>query len=563
MAIATRRRAVARYAVAGALVVALSAATTLAQEASEDELLFWESIRNGGDSAEYEAYLEAFPDGKFAPLARVRIRKFGAKDTGAEQAETRAAEEQAEPEQAKAPPETETTEEEVAIDTSGWVMPPLTGPDRSVIGINISNVTKDIAERTGVAEGGGVHVANVQSISTAGPAGLMKDDVILSANGRPMAEAQSLVDLTMETEVGDTITLQIVSEGEERTIEIETVALVESHFNAAKSGNPASMAMIASLMEDGRLVERSLARARLWHKRAADAGSIESIRYFGNLFTYGGEEQEKDVAEARRWFEAGAERDDANSLFGLARLYHFIEDHPHDHARAAKLYQRAVDQGHSGAMNNLAALYGNGSGVPEDHQQQVALLRRAADIGQAESYVALGNAYRDGKGVQQDAAKALELFAEGAERGLVDGWHNSGVLYWEGIGVTADRKKAIAFFRRAAAQGFNTSLQFLEDNDIAAYDVGLIQRLLADLGFDPGPLDGKMGGKTLTAIRAYHTAKGEPSSGAATLELQKELQTDVQRRGDQSSAPETGQSAPSSTGDVDRNPELDDLEQLD
>lgn len=36
------------------------------------ELVFWESIKDSRRAADYEAYLEAFPEGRFAPLARAR-----------------------------------------------------------------------------------------------------------------------------------------------------------------------------------------------------------------------------------------------------------------------------------------------------------------------------------------------------------------------------------------------------------------------------------------------------------------------------------------------------------
>jgi formylglycine-generating enzyme required for sulfatase activity len=36
------------------------------------ELVFWESIKNSQRAADYEAYLEAFPNGRFAPLAKAR-----------------------------------------------------------------------------------------------------------------------------------------------------------------------------------------------------------------------------------------------------------------------------------------------------------------------------------------------------------------------------------------------------------------------------------------------------------------------------------------------------------
>lgn len=38
------------------------------------ELSFWESIRNSDNPADYRAYLEAYPQGRFAPLARIRAR---------------------------------------------------------------------------------------------------------------------------------------------------------------------------------------------------------------------------------------------------------------------------------------------------------------------------------------------------------------------------------------------------------------------------------------------------------------------------------------------------------
>jgi formylglycine-generating enzyme required for sulfatase activity len=40
------------------------------------ELEFWQSIKDSTDAADYEAYLEAYPNGKFAPLARSRAQRY-------------------------------------------------------------------------------------------------------------------------------------------------------------------------------------------------------------------------------------------------------------------------------------------------------------------------------------------------------------------------------------------------------------------------------------------------------------------------------------------------------
>lgn len=40
------------------------------------ELEFWQSIKNSTDASDYEAYLEAYPDGRFAPLAKARVKRY-------------------------------------------------------------------------------------------------------------------------------------------------------------------------------------------------------------------------------------------------------------------------------------------------------------------------------------------------------------------------------------------------------------------------------------------------------------------------------------------------------
>jgi len=43
-------------------------------ESSAAELEFWQSVNDSNDPAELEAYLSAFPAGKFVPLARIRLK---------------------------------------------------------------------------------------------------------------------------------------------------------------------------------------------------------------------------------------------------------------------------------------------------------------------------------------------------------------------------------------------------------------------------------------------------------------------------------------------------------
>ncbi len=42
------------------------------------ELTFWDSVKNSANAADYEAYLQTFPEGRFASLARARAKRYAA-----------------------------------------------------------------------------------------------------------------------------------------------------------------------------------------------------------------------------------------------------------------------------------------------------------------------------------------------------------------------------------------------------------------------------------------------------------------------------------------------------
>ena len=65
-----------------------------------------------------------------------------------------------------------------------------------------------------------------------------------------------------------------------------------------------------------------------------------------------------------------------------------------------------------------------------------------------------------------------------------------------------------------------------QDSTVATmpYSVAAVQRVLNDLGYSAGPIDGLMGGKTRGAIRAYQADKGLPTSGEPSRSLYDHLQ---------------------------------------
>jgi peptidoglycan hydrolase-like protein with peptidoglycan-binding domain len=61
----------------------------------------------------------------------------------------------------------------------------------------------------------------------------------------------------------------------------------------------------------------------------------------------------------------------------------------------------------------------------------------------------------------------------------------------------------------------STSVEVKSGNDLVA----LVQKLLAENGYDPGPADGLLGEKTIEAISAFQDRAGLPKTGQIDTDL--------------------------------------------
>ncbi len=58
-----------------------------------------------------------------------------------------------------------------------------------------------------------------------------------------------------------------------------------------------------------------------------------------------------------------------------------------------------------------------------------------------------------------------------------------------------------------------------------------VQRMLRDVGYDPGPIDGSRGGKTASALSAFQRDKGLKRTGTVTAPTLQALSAISERRG--------------------------------
>ena len=269
--------------------------------------------------------------------------------------------------------------------------------------------------------------------------------------------------------------------------------------------------------------------------------------------------------------------DDPLAQFVVATRYLNGENVKLDYAKAAYWYGKAAASGLAPAQYRMATLYERGKGVALDLKTAASWYERAAAAGNVKAMhnaavLATGN----GSG-SPDYANAYNWFSLAAAHGLKDSQYNLAVLIERGLGTKADVAQAYYWYLAAAAQG-DADAQTRADQlgkslpaatvaatkdrlqkwvpekapdsaNIVSVDEGKWQNkngprvqaagiapktminsaqdMLEKLGFNIGPHDGKLEGKTANAVRLFQLQKGLPVTGKVTQELIDALQASV------------------------------------
>ncbi len=93
---------------------------------------------------------------------------------------------------------------------------------RGYLGATIQPVTPDIADSIGIPGKKGALVAELVPGGPAEKAGVMPGDVVLSVNGHPVKDATDLTRQVAGSHSGDVLSLTILRNGQERTIQVKS-----------------------------------------------------------------------------------------------------------------------------------------------------------------------------------------------------------------------------------------------------------------------------------------------------------------------------------------------------
>jgi TPR repeat protein len=474
------------------------------EQGTSPEVAFWESVRDSDDPAEIEAYLKAYPDGQFAPLARIRLDKLKQATDGAP-GEDSTQESQA----GGAPPVTpsDTITPRVKL---GEI------PDtrRAMLGVRIAEIPASLAKGLGLTDAKGAIVTELVPNSPAQSAGIRPLDIIVAIDGKDIEKMWQLPQRVGAMTPGSEVSVAIRRPAESFT------ELSDRLRGRADQGDADAAFSLGWIIESGAGTAKNDEEAARWYRKAADQAQAEAAHRLGVMYV-DGRGVPKNPAEAVKWYRLATDKNHVRAITSLALLYEIGAGVAKDELEASRLYRKAADQGDSVAMYQLGKMYLDGRGVANDDAEAIIWLRKAADDGNSNAVTALGLMYEQGRGVFNDDGEAVRLYRQAAD--LNNSWamYSLARMHTNGRGVAKDETEAFRWYRKAADLGDSDSMYQLG----RAYNDGLGTEknpsAAADWIF-----------KALQAHNSFTVKEMTTNADAWDKEFRRELQKRMQQAGD-------------------------------
>lgn len=271
---------------------------------------------------------------------------------------------------------------------------------------------------------------------------------------------------------------------------------------AAASGGADAQFFLGFLYQSGAGTERSVEKAKAAYEKAAAAGSPGAKNNLGLIKLAEGEDPkksiglveeaanagyspaqvsmgqlfldglpaaglEKDLDQARVWFERASETGDDDASLTLGIMYEKGAGTAVNHDKAVTLFTKAADAGNTDAMMRLGAKLAAGQGIKTDAAKGLGWFEKAVAANAPGARAALASLYETGAGdekaggMAKDVKKAFTLYQEAAEAGDLPGFNKVAFFYEKGIGTEANEAKAAEWYRKGAEKNIPVCLHNL------------------------------------------------------------------------------------------------------
>ncbi len=281
----------------------------------------------------------------------------------------------------------------------------------------------------------------------------------------------------------------------------------EALRSAAANGDAAAQFIVASRYLDGIGTQADPAKAAFWYGQAAASGLAPAQYRLATLLERG-----KGIAQnfalALSWYERAARQGNVKSMHNAAVISLGSQAGAADYAKAFSLFSAAASRGLRDSQFNLAILYESGKGVGKDVAESVFWYRLAALQGDS------------------DAAARAATLAQGLGR-AAQSRIDQRLAAWTPE-PSEDDANAVAVLDAAWKDPQSTVLLsgVAEPALPSPPSVDLVaeaQQLLLELGFNVGAPDGKLGSRTVAAIRQFQELSGLDVTGVVTPEVVAEM----------------------------------------
>lgn len=451
------------------------AAPSVSQSGSDSsvELAFWNAVKDTNDAQILKTYLDRYPSGTFAGLARVMMERLSkSADASAPKTAALAGVPGAAASAGALP--------EARMLTLRATLKARDSGGGSLLGVQIGPVNADLANTVGLTEARGAAVLSLIRGSPAGFAGVQPGDVIVKFEKVSVADPNELTRLIVDTPSGSEVSLEIWRIGNgpgdflrwmrgraEAGDAAAIKSLAETHARAfsglgdpaeaarayrraAEIGDGLAMYRLGIAYSAGQGVGKDDAEAARWFRKGADLGEASSMTALGRAYLYGWGVA-KDEPEGVRWYRKAVDLSEPWAMYNLAYLYEAgISGVAKDEAEAVGLYRKSAELGNTEAMVNLSVMLLNGRGAPKDEQEAVRLLRKGNELNHPRSFYVLAGVYEQGLGVGKDLTAAADNYRKAADLGYTDAMINLGYMHEKAIGVAKDEAEAARLYRKAA-----------------------------------------------------------------------------------------------------------------
>ena len=406
------------------------------------DLSFWDSIKASTDRADFEEYLRQFPDGRFAGLARNRLRQTaGATPTT--------------PAAIAPAPSGATPESNFRLATQYW-----NGEGVEKNEVEAVRLYR-LAAEAGYAPAqtslgfaydmgrGGVPESDEDALKwyrLAADQGYAHGQYLLGTmyqNGQAVAK-----DLN---EAARWFRLAIAQGNESAKKALERLQAA-SAAPAPAAPSPETTFQSANAYWNGTGVEKNEVEAVRLYRIAADQGHAPAQVSLGYAYDVGRGVAQSD-AEAIRWYRLSAQQGNARGQLNLGYLYEVGRGVTQNLGEAVRLYRLAAEQGNAIAQANLGYMYDHGRGVAKSDAEALKWYRLSAESGFARGQTLLGTMYENGQGVTKDLVQAVKWYRLAADQGSAFGQYNLADMYEYGKGVPKDLAEALRLYQLAAMQG--------------------------------------------------------------------------------------------------------------